>query len=193
MPSGFPSVGNGIYTANSAGWSTSITGDTVLSLLPTTIIDATTHKQVILVGTNGQGLRRSNDGGANFAPVTVILSDDSQSTNTTAEARTRSSPTRQTPTAFTPRSTIKVCLRAPTTAPTWVEIDQSIPQITSSPFLVLATSLNRDGDTNLYVATSVSVNANPSSQLTGALRAELDLLRLDASQMGFARATFDSK
>ena len=79
------SFGSGKFTKSpSAAWTSSIYGDTVLSLVPTGTTDLTTGQEVVLVGTNGQGLWRSTDGGANFAPATFILTNGTSYTNSNA-------------------------------------------------------------------------------------------------------------
>ena len=67
------SKGNGIHR-RSATWATSINQFKINCVVPTRITDPTTGKQVVLIGTQWNGLLRSNDGGANFVPVSYGVS-----------------------------------------------------------------------------------------------------------------------
>ena len=125
------SAGNGNYNIFSGGsWATSIEGDTINCVVPTTIIDPTTGKQVILVGTNGQGMWRSNDGGATFAPVGYgFFTTPNQYPNATV-ASIVADPT--TPGRFYAALAGVGVFESVNGGLGWIEIDDSISQITSS-------------------------------------------------------------
>jgi hypothetical protein len=168
--------------SSNASWSSSISGDTILSLVPSAVTDPITGQQVVLVGTNGKGLLRSTDGGANFAPATFHLTSGAIYTNLGAVN------------AFTTKQGgVITALVADPTNPgyfyaavngvgifesynngaDWFEIDESTPQITNNTYFTLAVAANPDGNTNLFVATAQPASGPWGAAYSGLLAAEV--------------------
>ncbi len=176
------STGQFVNSPN-AQWTSSIYGDTIVSVVPTATTDPTTGEQVILVGTNGQGLWRSTDGGANFAPASFFAS----------ERRNQSAIN-----LFTQQQGFVTSVVADPTNPdyfyaavrnvgifesyddgaSWNEIDASIPQITNATWYELAAAQDPDGNTILYVATAIPSSKNGGAQFAGLLFAQISPIPL---------------
>jgi hypothetical protein len=185
------SVGDGTFTTSPNAnpvWTSSINGDTILSLVPTKTTDPVTGEQVVLVGTYGQGIFRSTDGRANFASVNFYLNTgvslasfnaNNAFTSVNGDVVTSLVPDPTNPDYFYAAVSGIGIFESYNDGADWFEIDNSISQITNNTYYQLAASPNPDGNTNLYVATAaIATTTTWGATYTGLLMAQISPIPL---------------
>jgi hypothetical protein len=185
------SVGDGTFTTSPNAnpvWTSSINGDTILSLVPTKTTDPVTGEQVVLVGTYGQGIFRSTDGGANFASVNFYLNTgvslasfnaNNAFTSVNGDVVTSLVPDPTNPDYFYAAVSGIGIFESYNDGADWFEIDNSVSQITNNTYYQLAASPNPDGNTNLYVATAaIATTTTWGATYTGLLMAQISPIPL---------------